>query len=94
VDAFVYRQTRRGKTIFRLTYSLSVVYGWSLRCHFDGRNLEGFMQLAITSLAVITGLVFSIAIAILVEEFIFGEVFRLFLAPQAVERVRARSMRR
>jgi len=52
------------------------------------------MQLAITSLAVITGLVFSIAIAILVEEFIFGEVFRLFLAPQAVERVRVRSTRR
>jgi hypothetical protein len=52
------------------------------------------MQLAITTLAVIAGLVFSIAISILVEEFIFGEVFRLFLAPQAVERVRVRSVRR
>jgi hypothetical protein len=47
------------------------------------------MQLAITALAVIAGLVFSVAIALLVEEFIFGEVFRLFLAPRAVERVRA-----
>jgi hypothetical protein len=52
------------------------------------------MQLAITSLAVIAGLVFSLAIAIVVEEFIFGEVFRLFLAPQAVERVRVRAVKR
>jgi hypothetical protein len=52
------------------------------------------MQLAITTLAVIAGLVFSTAIAILLEEFIFGEVFRLFLAPQAVERVRVRTVRR
>jgi hypothetical protein len=52
------------------------------------------MQLAITTLAVIAGLVFSIAIAILVEEFIFGEVFRLFLVPQAMDRVRLRSVRR
>ena len=52
------------------------------------------MQLVITSIAVIAGLVFSIAIALLVEEFIFGEVFRLFCAQQAVERVRARSAAR
>jgi hypothetical protein len=52
------------------------------------------MQLVITSIAVIAGLVFSIAIALLVEEFIFGEVFRLFFAQQAVERVRARSAAR
>ena len=61
---------------------------------FVPANLEALMQLAITTLAVIAGLVFSIAIAILVEEFIFGEVFRLFLAPQAVERVRVRAVRR
>ena len=52
------------------------------------------MQLVITTLAVIAGLVFSIAIALLVEEFIFGEVFRLFFAPQAVERVRAHTAAR
>jgi hypothetical protein len=61
---------------------------------FVRANLEALMQLAITSLAVIAGLVFSIVIAILVEEFIFGEVFRLFLAPEAVERVRVRAVRR
>ncbi|HST10072.1 MAG TPA: hypothetical protein VLL05_06830 [Terriglobales bacterium] len=42
------------------------------------------MQLAITAIAVIAGMVFSLAIALLAEEFIFGEVFRLFFARQAV----------
>ena len=44
----------------------------------------GVMQLAITAIAVVAGMVFSVAIALLVEEFIFGEVFRLFFARQAV----------
>jgi hypothetical protein len=48
------------------------------------------MQVVMTTLAVIAGLVFSVAISLLVEELIFGEVFRLFFAQQAVERVRAR----
>ena len=43
------------------------------------------MQLAITAIAVIAGMVFSLAIAVLVEEFIFGEVFRLFFAQPAVQ---------
>jgi hypothetical protein len=41
------------------------------------------MQLAITVVAVIAGMVFSLAIALLVEEFIFGEVFRLLFLRQA-----------
>lgn len=41
------------------------------------------MQLAITAIAVIAGMVFSLAIALLVEEFIFGEVFRLLFLRQA-----------
>jgi hypothetical protein len=48
------------------------------------------MQLAITAIAVVAGMVFSVAIALLVEEFIFGEVFRLLFARQAV-RVKAGS---
>jgi hypothetical protein len=48
------------------------------------------MQLAITAIAVVAGMVFSLAIAVLVEEFIFGEVFRLFFARQAA-RVKAGS---
>jgi hypothetical protein len=47
------------------------------------------MQFAITAVAVIGGLIFSLAIAILVEEVIFGELFRFFFAAGAVARVRA-----
>ena len=43
------------------------------------------MQLIIAAMAVVAGLVFSIAIALLVEELIFGQVFRLFFARQAVQ---------
>ena len=46
------------------------------------------MQLAITFIAVVAGMVFSLAIALLVEEFIFGKVFRLWLVPQTA-RVKA-----
>ncbi|HVO80278.1 MAG TPA: hypothetical protein VMT28_06085 [Terriglobales bacterium] len=42
------------------------------------------MQLAITAMAVVAGLVFSLAIALLVEELIFGKVFRLLSARRAV----------
>jgi len=42
------------------------------------------MQLAITALAVIGGMVFSLAIALLAEELIFGKVFCLFLKPRAI----------
>ncbi len=52
------------------------------------------MQLIITFMAVVAGLVFSIAVALLVEEMIFGQVFRIFFTPQPVEqsvRVKATS---
>ena len=39
------------------------------------------MQMAITFLAVVGGLIFSLAIALLAEEIIFGQVFRLFFTP-------------
>ncbi|HEY3973066.1 MAG TPA: hypothetical protein VGM18_08685 [Candidatus Sulfotelmatobacter sp.] len=47
------------------------------------------MQMAITFMAVVAGMVFSLAVALLAEELIFGQVFRLFfsagkLAGQAV----------
>ena len=32
-------------------------------------------------MAVVAGMVFSLAVALLAEEFIFGQVFRLFFAP-------------
>jgi hypothetical protein len=48
------------------------------------------MQLVITALAVIAGMVFSLAIALLVEEFIFGEVFRLMFLRQAQVKLESR----
>jgi len=38
------------------------------------------MQMAITFIAVVGGLIFSLAVALLAEEIIFGQVFRLFFA--------------
>lgn len=40
------------------------------------------MQMAITFMAVIAGMVFSLAVALLAEELIFGQVFRLFFSQQ------------
>lgn len=42
------------------------------------------MQMAITFLAVVGGLVFSLGVALLAEEWIFGQVCRWFFARQAV----------
>jgi hypothetical protein len=36
------------------------------------------MQMAITFMAVVAGMVFSLAVALLAEELIFGQIFRLF----------------
>ena len=40
------------------------------------------MQMAITFMAVVAGLIFSVAVAVLAEELIFGQVFRLFFVTQ------------
>jgi len=40
------------------------------------------MQMAITFMAVVAGMVFSLAVALLAEELIFGQIFRWFLARQ------------
>lgn len=44
------------------------------------------MQMAITFMAVVAGMVFSLAIALLAEELIFGQVFRLFFSREASTR--------
>jgi ABC-type enterobactin transport system permease subunit len=36
------------------------------------------MQMAITFMAVVGGLIFSLAVALVAEELIFGQVFRMF----------------
>ena len=48
------------------------------------------MQFLITASVVIAGLAFSLAIAILVEELIFGKVFGLFFTPQPVRQTTVR----
>jgi ABC-type enterobactin transport system permease subunit len=42
------------------------------------------MQMAITFMAVVAGMVFSLAVALLAEELIFGQLFRIFFARPAV----------
>jgi len=42
------------------------------------------MQIVMTLISVIAGMTFSLAVALLVEEWIFGKVFCLFFARQAV----------
>jgi hypothetical protein len=45
---------------------------------------EDAMQIVMTLISVIAGMTFSLAVALLVEEWIFGKVFGLFFARQAV----------
>jgi ABC-type enterobactin transport system permease subunit len=45
------------------------------------------MQMVITFMAVVAGLIFSVAVALLAEELIFGQVFRLFFVPQTVRQM-------
>jgi hypothetical protein len=43
------------------------------------------MQTAITFIAVVAGLIFSIAVALLAEELIFGQLFRLLFRPAPIK---------
>lgn len=51
------------------------------------------MQLIMTAMAVIAGMVFSLGISLLVEELIFGKVFPLFFAQPAAPRVNPEQVR-
>jgi hypothetical protein len=50
------------------------------------------MQMAITFMAVVAGMVFSLSVALLAEELIFGQVFRLFIARQTAPEIRAEAL--
>jgi hypothetical protein len=50
----------------------------------DRHFQEGIMQMVITFMAVVAGLIFSVAVALLAEELIFGRVFRLFFVQPPV----------
>ncbi len=49
-----------------------------------GKFEEDVMQMAITFMAVLGGMVLSLAVALLAEELIFGQVFRLFFSQQVL----------
>jgi ABC-type enterobactin transport system permease subunit len=55
---------------------------WLVSCPKEVFLQEGIMQMAITFMAVIGGLIFSLAVALLAEELIFGQVFRLFFVSE------------
>ncbi len=46
------------------------------------------MQIAVTALAVIAGMVFSLACALLIEEWLFGAIFYAAFARQRARRAR------
>lgn len=46
---------------------------------------EDRMQMAITFIAVVAGMVLSLAVALLAEEIIFGQVFRIFFSQQVAK---------
>jgi hypothetical protein len=48
------------------------------------------MQLVITALAVLGGLLFSFGVSLLVEELIFGKIFRVFFAHAAAVSAKAK----
>jgi len=54
------------------------------------------MQMLVTFMAVVGGMVFSLAVALLAEELIFGQVFRIFFAPRklAAQRVAVQEQKR
>lgn len=58
--------------------------------HYLQAVQEVVMQLVITALAVLGGLLFSFAISLLVEELIFGKIFRVFFAHAAAASARAK----
>jgi hypothetical protein len=81
-----------------------VCYGYGFnKVHFSVLGSEvlssrGFlgrdaMQFLMTAMAVLAGLVFSFTVALLVEEFIFAKVFRLFFARPAEVRVKSEQKR-
>jgi Na+-driven multidrug efflux pump len=59
--------------------------GWRTARSFGARREDDAMQTLMTAITVTAGMAFSLAIAILVEELIFGKVFGLFFARQAVQ---------
>ncbi|MGH9496242.1 MAG: hypothetical protein ACRD3B_14680 [Candidatus Sulfotelmatobacter sp.] len=50
--------------------------------HSETASQEAVMETVMTFMAAVAGMVFSLAIALLAEELIFGQVFRIFFSRQ------------
>ena len=73
--------------------AIGEVGGTSFEGEFKLKSQEDIMQMAITFMAVVAGMVFSLAVALLAEELIFGQVFRLFFAPGKLAQAKAEQKR-
>jgi len=79
--------------LFQLaTHDLSIGYPLVATVHFHTPNGGTHMQQLMTFISVVAGLVFSVAVALAIEELIFGKVFQLFFTPVPV-RVQAERRR-
>ena len=78
------RPSQRHKFQRRPVGNNDPVYGVRAFENSRSNSQEDVMQMAITFMAVVAGLIFSLAVALLAEELIFGQVFRLFFARQTV----------
>jgi hypothetical protein len=55
-----------------------------IHCYSSEETSGGVMQLAITFIAVVAGLILSLAVALVTEELIFGQIMRLFFERQTM----------
>jgi hypothetical protein len=65
-----------------------MIYDWQLTRYVMIRPSKrggDQMELLFTAIAIIAGMSFSLAVALLVEELIFGKVFRVFFAHRALQ---------
>src|SRR5438105_11515562 len=68
-----------------ITPFFSVTYDWLLTCYIRTKRVKEAqsMELIFTTLAAVGGMSFSLTVALLVEELIFGKVLGLFFARRA-----------
>ena len=78
-------------TLFNIRFFIDIGSG-QLAAILSLKKGGTHMQQLMTFMTVIAGLVFSVAVALAIEELIFGRVFQLFFTPAPV-RVRAEQKR-
>src|SRR5450755_4032260 len=83
-DTTVVQDPRFRKIPESLSLCQSITYDWPFARYIRSvRNRRELMELVFTTVAVIGGMTYSLAVAILVEELIFGKVLGVFFTPRA-----------